>query len=69
MAFECKSEIWKKISKNIKEVYSIDNFKVEVFSDGSGSIIHLSPSYQELTQVFTFDNVEQIITKFLTVEK
>ena len=66
MSFECKSLIWKQISENINKTFGIHKFKIEIFSDGSGAIIELNEMYRELQQVFVFDNVEQIITKFLT---
>jgi hypothetical protein len=65
--FETKSKIWKKISDNIKETYGINLFKVHIFSDGSGCIWSLNNSYTEQTQVFSFDDVEDIFTKFLVL--
>jgi hypothetical protein len=69
MSFETKSVIWKLIANNIKKSFNIDKFKLVVFADGSGAVTALSPGYQELSQVFVFDNVEQIFTKFLVLDK
>lgn len=65
--FVIKSKIWKAISDNIKKEYNIRLFKMDVFGDGSGTIWELKDNYTKLTQVFQFDNVEDVITRFLVL--
>lgn len=57
--------IYRVISDNIKSKYGIKLFKIKLFSDGSGCILALDVMYNEINQVFSFDDIDGLIKEFV----